>query len=151
MNTQAQTAAVATVSLTKQEILRNSLVAAPVDAKYGTNEHRIALVELVGNLYVAKYNDIEVATIKRAEDLANLLIDKKHTNKAQWANVAELNFLCEVPEGTPNKGGMKKAGGKLAAFQAKIQAVIPAERNKMSKDELIKVFEKIALILVAED
>ena len=151
MNTQAQTAAVATVSLTKQEILRNSLVAAPIDAKYGTNEHRIALVELVGNLYVAKYNDIEVATIKRAEDLANLLIDKKHTNKAQWANVAELNFLCEVPEGTPNKGGMKKAGGKLAAFQAKIHAAIPAELDKLNKNELIKVLEDIALISVAED
>ena len=140
----------ATVALTKQEILRNALVAAPIDSKYGTAENRIAIVELVGTLYNATYNDVIIASIKRPEDLANLLIDKKHTSKAQWANVAELNFLCDVPADTPNKGGMKKAGGKLAAFQAKIQAVIPAERNKMNKDELIKVFEKIALILVAE-
>ena len=156
--TENQTAAVATenqtapaYALTKQEILRNALVAAPIDAKYGTADHRIATVELVGDLYVAKYNDIDVAAIKKPEVLANHLIDKRPTNKAQWAAVAELNFLCEVPEGTPNKAGMKKAGGKLAAFQAKIHAAIPAELDKLSKNELIKVLEDIALISVAED
>ena len=147
MNTQAQTAAVATVHLTKQEQLKNALVAAPTDAKYGTAENRIALVELVGNLYVAKYNDIDVAAVKKVEDLANLLIDKRYTQKAKWADVAELNFLCDVPEGTPNKAGMKKAGGKLAALQTAIVSKIPAELDKASAKDLKAAIAEIQKLL----
>ena len=156
--TENQTAAVATenqtapaYALTKQEILRNALVAAPINAKYGTADHRIATVELVGTLYVAKYNDIDVAAIKKAEVLANHLIDKRPTNKAQWANVAELNFLCDVPEGTPNRAGMKKAGGKLVALQAAIQAEIPTNLEKSNKAELIAALTKIAELTSAAE
>ena len=134
----------ATVALTKQEILRNALVAAPIDSKYGTAENRIAIVELVGTLYNATYNDVIIASIKRPEDLANLLIDKKHTSKAQWANVAELNFLCDVPAGTPNKGGMKKAGGQMAQLNSSIMDLLPADVEKASKAELIAALTKIA-------
>ena len=148
MSVAAQTNTAA-VALTKQEQLKASLTAAPIAEKYGADENRIATVELVGNLYVAKYNDIEIAAIKRPEDLANLLIDKKHTMKSQWANVAELNFLCDVPEGTPNKAGMKKAGGKLAAFQASIFAAIPTDLEKSNKAELIAALTKIAELATA--
>ena len=142
-----QTAAVA---LTKQEILRNTLVAAPIDAKYGTAENRIAPVTLEGGLFVASYNDIEIARVKRPEDLANLLIDKKHTQKAKWANIAELNFLCEVPAGTPNKGGMKKAGGQMAQLKSSIMDLLPADVDKASKAELVAAMKHIAEICAAE-
>ena len=158
MTTANQTAAVATenqtapaYALTKQEILRNALVAAPINAKYGTADHRIATVELVGDLYVAKYNDIDVAAIKKAEVLANHLIDTRPTNKAQWAAVAELNFLCEVPEGTPNKAGMKIGGGsKLAALQSAVNAAIPVDLEKLSKAELNAVIANIQKLIAAE-
>ena len=140
----------ATVALTKQEILRNALVAAPIDSKYGTAENRIAIVELVGTLYNATYNDVIIASIKRPEDLANLLIDKKHTSKAQWANVAELNFLCDVPAGTPNKGGMKKAGGQTAQLKSAIMDLLPADLEKITKAELLASLTKIVGLCSAE-
>ena len=140
----------ATVALTKQEILRNTLVAAPIDAKYGTAENRIAPVTLEGGLFVASYNDIEIARVKRPEDLANLLIDKKHTQKAKWANIAELNFLCEVPAGTPNKGGMKKAGGQTAQLKSAIMDLLPADLEKITKAELLASLTKIVGLCSAE-
>ena len=85
--------------------------------------------------------------MKKVEDLANLLIDKRYTQKAKWADVAELNFLCDVPEGTPNKAGMKKAGGKLAALQTAIASKIPAELDKASVKDLKAAIAEIQKLL----
>ena len=144
------TAQTATVALTKQEILRNALVAAPTEPAYGTEDNRIAVVTLEGNLFIASYNTIEIARVKRAEDLANLLIDKRHTQKAKWANIAELNFLCEVPAGTPNKGGMKKAGGQTAQLKSAITDLLPADLEKITKAELLASLTKIVGLCSAE-
>lgn len=149
---EGQTAAAAPV-LTKQEIKRNTLVNGPT----GEAGERIAVVTKQGDLFVATYAGLTIASVKRAEDLASLLIDKKHTNTAQWANITELKFECEVPAGTPYKAGMTKGRGtKQAAVDAIVGEISDLNLEdadvvkKHTKDDLVKIVlglkEKLAAL-----
>lgn len=129
--------------LTKQEQLKLALTQSPIDAKYGTDENRIAIVTCENTLYHARYNDIIIAEVKRPDDIANLLIDKRYTQKSKWANITELKFECEVLPDTPTKGGMKKPGGKIALIKSQINALTQNIKSDTTKSELIKIINEI--------